>query len=125
MSDKDFVKLEQKICPVCGKKHSYDCGILIHKHFGNIKNPITGFALCEEHQKQAGDGYVFLIEIDPDRSIITDDTIKPGNEYRTGNIVSLKEEVANDMGIRTNNRIAFIEPAVTIQLQKLVNQSKE
>ena len=70
MNDKSHVSLEQHVCLVCGT--AFDTGaILLDKRLraSMERHTATGWGLCPEHQKLADDGFVALIECDPQRSV--------------------------------------------------------
>ena len=94
--EKSYVSIEAKVCPVCGKTHTHDTGILIDRWMRNSleHETITGYGLCEEHDRMFKEGYIALVEVDESKSDITkDDTIRPENAYRTGNILHVKKEL--------------------------------
>jgi len=98
MTNKDFVKMEQKICPLCGVTHTHDTGILMHKQMRNIKDEdtITGYGLCEEHDKLHEDGFIALVECENPQ----DDSrthLKMGEANRTGRFIHIKRKVLREM----------------------------
>lgn len=104
MGAKSFVTLEHKICPVCGVEHDYNCGILLDRSLRERfdQTTVSGWGLCEEHQKVVDDGYIILVAIDPVRSALDYEsekhvTIRPENAYRTGEIVYVKREVFKEL----------------------------
>ncbi|MDN4290562.1 hypothetical protein OA805_00670 [Citrobacter freundii] len=69
MSDKSHISLEQHVCLVCGT--AFDTGaILLDKRLraSMERHTATGWGLCPEHQKLSDDGFVALVECDPQRS---------------------------------------------------------
>ncbi len=69
MSDKSYVSLEQHVCLVCGA--AFDTGNLLldrRLRASMEHHTKTGWGLCTEHQKLADDGFVALVECDPQRS---------------------------------------------------------
>lgn len=94
---KSYVSVEQKVCQVCGTV--YDTGsILLDTRIRNGKlvdsmdrNTVTGYGLCEEHQKLFDEGYIALVECS---NTNTRNTLTQANAIRTGNIVHLRREVA-------------------------------
>ena len=69
MDDQSYVSLEQRLCLVCGI--SFDTGnLLLDKRLraSMKRHTTTGWGLCAEHQKLADDGFVALVECDPQRS---------------------------------------------------------
>ena len=86
MNDKSHVSLEQHVCLVCGT--AFDTGaILLDKRLraSMERHTATGWGLCPEHQKLADDGFVALVECDPQRSgSQAGGRMKPEQAYRTG-----------------------------------------
>jgi hypothetical protein len=92
MSEKSFVSIEQHVCMVCGA--AFDTGsILLNKRLrANMEQRTkTGWGLCPEHQKLFDDGFVALVECDPQRSGSPSSShIKPEQAYRTGRLAHLR-----------------------------------
>jgi len=72
MNDKSHISLEHKICVVCGAKYKTDT-ILIHKRLSKSlpHNAVTGWGMCNEHQKLKDDGYIAMIGCDESKSTRT------------------------------------------------------
>lgn len=69
MSEKSFVTMEAAVCPVCGKQH--DTGnLLLDQRMRNRfdRQTVTGWQMCEEHQKLKDAGYIALVAIDESKS---------------------------------------------------------
>lgn len=69
MNDKSHASLEQHVCLVCGAR--FDTGaILLDKRLraSMERHTATDWGLCPEHQKLSDDGFVALVECDPQRS---------------------------------------------------------
>src|SRR3546814_7349711 len=69
MNDKSHVSLEQHVCLICGT--AFDTGaILLDKRLRASmgRHTATGWGLCPAHQKLFDDGFVALVECDPQRS---------------------------------------------------------
>ena len=120
--DKSYVTMEQNVCPVCCK--TFDTGaILMDKRMRDRfeRNTITGHSLCREHQKQADEGFVFLIAADPSQSKTSTDgsRIKPQDAYRTGEICAIKKESASRIFNCEVRPINFCEPEVIKMLQEM------
>jgi hypothetical protein len=77
-----YVAMAEKQCPVCLKVHTDNTEILIHKHLKDIPEDrrFTGMQLCEEHQKQFDDGYVFMVAVESEDPEVV----------RTGSILSIQ-----------------------------------
>ncbi|ENE4777089.1 MULTISPECIES: hypothetical protein [Klebsiella] len=126
MNDKSHVSLEQHVCLVCGTR--FDTGaILLDKRLraSMAHHTATGWGLCPEHQKLADDGFVALVECDPQRSRAAAGTarMKPEQAYRTGRLAHLKREAfaqVFNVPIEANQVCVFVEPGVIEQLQTMV-----
>ena len=125
MDDKSYVSLEQRVCLVCGAP--FDTGsLLLDKHLrASMKRHTTmGWGLCPEHQKLFDDGFVALVECDPERSgSPAGGRMKPEQAYRTGRVAHLRRtafaEVFNTP-ITAEQACVFVEPGVLDQLQAMV-----
>ena len=120
----DFVAKELAICPVCGVEHM--TGVLLHKRLRPIEDTVTHYEMCEEHKKLADEGYVAMVVIDETASAVIDDVIKPGEEYRTGEIIHARQSVLNDMlNVETTEPIIFINEEVAEKFHKLQEMTDE
>ena len=125
MNDKSHVSLEQHVCLVCGK--AFDTGtILLDKRLraSMEHHTKTGWGLCPEHQKLADDGFVALVECDPQRSgsPAGGGRVKPEQAYRTGRLAHLKREAfaqVFNVPIAADQPCVFVEPGVIEQLQTM------
>lgn len=126
MNDKSHVSLEQHVCIVCGT--AFDTGaILLDKRLraSMEHHTKTGWGLCPEHQKLSDDGFVALIEIDPERSVLGSVGVRPEQAHRTGRLAHLKRNAfpkVFDVPIQDAQVCVFIEPGVIEQLQTMVVQ---
>lgn len=87
------------------------------KTLTSIKNPHTGWGFCPEHKALKNQGFIALVECDPDKT--REHT--PAGAHRTGRIVHIKEEVARNL-FNTNlgdKGLAFIEPGVLEKLAEI------
>ena len=123
MSEKSYVGLKNRICPICGIQHAFDCGILLDTRMkDNLdKNTVTGYGLCEEHMKVWQDGYVALVEIDPEKSLkIESSTLNSNNAWRTGRIINMKKDCFEEIFNRpVEEPMAFIDIELFDQLQNM------
>jgi len=125
MDDKSYVSLEQRVCLVCGT--SFDTGsLLLDKRLraSMKRHTTTGWGLCPEHQKLFDDGFVALVECDPERSgAAAGGRLKPEQAYRTGRVAHLRRtafaEVFNTP-ITAEQACVFVEPGVLDHLQAMV-----
>ncbi|EVT87803.1 vacuolar-type H+ATPase subunit A [Pseudomonas aeruginosa VRFPA09] len=127
MNDKSHVSLEQHVCLVCGTH--FDTGaILLDKRLraSMERHTATGWGLCAEHQKLSDDGFVALVECDPERSgsPAGGGRVKPEQAYRTGRLAHLKRKVFTELfnvPIAAEQPCVFVEPGVIEQLQTMVS----
>lgn len=125
MDDKSYVSLEQRVCLVCGAP--FDTGsLLLDKRLraSMKRHTTTGWGLCPEHQKLFDDGFVALIECDPERSgVPADGRMKPEQAYRTGRVAHLRRTAFSqvfNVPIEDRQACVFVEPGVLDQLQAMV-----
>lgn len=125
MNDKSHVSLEQHVCLVCGT--AFDTGaILLDKRLraSMEHHTATGWGLCPEHQKLLDDGFVALVECDPQRSgSPVGGRMHPKQAYRTGRLVHLRRIVFAQIfnaPIADDQACVFVEPNVIEQLQAMV-----
>jgi hypothetical protein len=120
---KSFVTLEQHQCAVCGV--AFDTGaILLDKRLNDRfeHKTLTGVSLCPEHKKRYDEGYVALIEVDPEQSVADGSKMTPENAHRTGTIAHVKRDVyAKAFNIPVpDGPMAFCEPEVIKYLESLM-----
>jgi hypothetical protein len=123
--DKSHVSLEERVCLVCGR--SFDTGnILLDRRLRASleRHTTTGWGLCPEHQKLADDGYVSLVECDPNRSggSAEQERLKPEHAYRTGRLAHLKREAFTkifNVALTLDQACVFVEPGVIDHLQAI------
>ena len=126
MTEKSHVSLEQHVCLVCGT--SFDTGSLLldrRLRASMERHTTTGWGLCAEHQRMHSDGFVALVECDPQRSGArsSDGLLKPGQAYRTGRLAHLRREVfarVFDVAVVPDQPVVFVEPGVIERLQGMV-----
>lgn len=128
MSEKSYVSLEQHVCLVCGQKFDTNSILLDRRIKPSMeRHTVTGWGLCPEHQKMADDGFVALVEVDPARSTVIDNDIKPENAYRTGNLAHLRRAVfAQVFNVPLDNKqaLCFVEPGVIDKLQAMTSDAQ-
>lgn len=123
MSGKSHVSLEQYQCVVCGC--TYDTGaVLLHKQLAQKleQHTLTGYGLCPEHQKLFDEGYVALVEVDPELSCFgPDGNLTAKTAHCTGTIVHILREVFNRIftpPLDDDEPLAYTEPAVIALLKE-------
>lgn len=125
MNDKSHVSLEQHVCLVCGVPFDTGAILLDRRLRARMEHhTATGWGLCPEHQKLADDGFVALIECDPQRSGSPSGAVrmKPEEAYRTGRVAHLKREAfaqVFNLPIAADQPCVFVEPGVIEQLQAM------
>jgi len=123
MNEKSYVSVEQHVCLVCGA--AFDTGNLLldrRLHARFERHTATGWSLCAEHRKLFDDGYVALVECDPQRSGLPTDgeRLKPEQAYRTGRIAHVRREAFArlfDVTIAATQAGVFVEPGVIERLR--------
>ncbi|WP_273828113.1 ATPase [Pseudomonas sp. SBT1-2] len=129
MTAKSYVSMEQHICVVCAQK--FDTGsILLDKRLRSSMeyHTLTGWGLCPDHQRLFDDGFVALVECDPERSgeILESGRMKPDQAYRTGQLAHLKREAfakVFNVPVAPELPCVFVEPGVIKMLQAMTQDS--
>ena len=125
--DKEFVTMEKHLCPICGTEHETNA-ILIDKKMRKKfdRYTTTGYGLCKPCQAKKDEGYLALIVCDKDKSTIVDDLVKMENAVRTGDLMHMKRDLANDMFDKdTSERdFIFIDTELFEGLKKRMVESK-
>ncbi|HCF7075576.1 TPA: ATPase [Pseudomonas aeruginosa] len=125
MNEKSHVSLEQHVCLVCGTRFDTGAVLLDRRLRASMeRHTATGWGLCPEHQKLSDDGFVALVECDPQRSgsPAAGGRVKPEQAYRTGRLAHLKREAfaqVFDVPIAADQPCVFVEPGVIEQLQTM------
>lgn len=127
--EKSFVTLEQQICIVCAQP--FDTGsLLLDKRLSKRfdKYTTTGMGLCPEHEKLHKDGYVALVEIDPEKSHAgSKATLQPSEVWRTGTIMHLRRTVARqifNVDIPDKQPLMFIDEQVTAKIKSMMPEEE-
>ena len=127
MNDKSHVSLEQRTCLVCGKIHETGTILLDRRLQSTLdRHTVTGYGLCEEHEKMHKEGFIALIECDPAKSDAPDTkgNLKPWQVFRTGVVIFLRREAFLRLfdipESETLSPCVFVEPAVTQHIKSQV-----
>ena len=129
---KSYVSMETKQCLVCTKE--FNVGILLDRRLSNSleSKTLTGYGLCDEHNKLFEDEYIALIGIDESKSTVeTNGNILPHNAYRTGSVAHVKYSVLEgffNVPINKSLPLIFVEDAVIDKLKECTvenNSSKQ
>ena len=129
MNEKSHVSVEQHLCLVCVV--TFDTGsVLLDRQLrpSMKRHMTTGWGLCPEHQKLSDDGFVALVECDPQGSgsPAGGAILKPEQAYRTGRFAHLRREMfaaVFNVPIAGNQPCVFVEPGVIDKLQTMVELS--
>jgi hypothetical protein len=121
MSEKSYVSMEQRACPVCGK--ASDTGnILLDTRLRPTfeRNTVVGYGpLCGECQKQTGE-YVALVGVKnaPKSGVM----MSPEEAHRTGDIVWVRRSVWSKIfNLPEPSVQAFVEPGVIARLKEIAS----
>jgi len=121
--EKSHVSLDTKVCILCNKH--FEVGVLLDRKLKNSleRNTITGVALCPECTKE---GFTLLIEVDPDKSVIENNRMKPQNAYKTGRNIYIKNELFEQMFHSDSNiPFCFITETIFNDIKKLYKSIEE
>ncbi|HCW16446.1 ATPase [Achromobacter sp.] len=124
MNDKSHVSLERHVCLACGTRFDTGAVLLDRLRASMDRRTATDWGLCPEHQKLSDDGFVALVECDPQRggSPAGGGRVKPEQAYRTGRLAHLKREAfaqVFNVPIAADQPCVFVEPGVIEQLQTM------
>lgn len=130
MNTKSHVSLERRVCLVCAT--TYDTGaLLLDKRLraSMERHTTTGWGLCPEHRCLHDEGFVALVECDPQKSghPSAGATIKPEDAYRTGLIAHVRREAFEHVFNTTVARdvpCVFVELGVINRLQAFIDKGQ-
>jgi len=131
MHDKSHVSFKQHLCLVCAQPFDTGALLLDKRLRASLERyTTTGWGLCPEHKKLADEGYVALVECDPQRSGISPDgrNLKPEQAYRTGRVAHVRREVlAQITNVPTPDEqvCVFIEPGVIELLESMAAKAMD
>ena len=123
MSTKSHISLEQKVCPVCGITHSHNCAVLLDKRLRNSmeRHTVTGYGLCEEHDRLNQEGYIMLVAA---KNPADKATMQVGEARSTGEVAAIKREVFiqlfNVPAAQAQLPMVYVEPEVIEHLRQLM-----
>lgn len=128
--DNDFVAMAEHICPICGCKHTHNTEVLIDKHLREIPEDkrVTGYGLCEEHQKLFDDGFVALIPVTNIPTEDTNATLNFNDADRIGGFIHLRKTVFNDIfntEVSAEQELVFVDKEVCDMLIKMNENTKQ
>ena len=95
MSDKSYVSIEKKQCPICGTLH--DVGILLDRRLKDSMEQytVTGYDLCPEHKELHEKGFIALVvpAVSPAEGV----TRLQVETARSGKYLHIKREVLKNI----------------------------
>jgi len=125
MDDKSHVSLEQHLCVVCGALFDTGAILLDRRLRASLqRHTTTGWGLCPEHERLRSQGFVALVECDPQRSAArsADGRLKPDEAHRTGRLAHIRRVAfARVFGVPIDEQqaVVFVEPGVIERLQAM------
>lgn len=129
---KSYVSMEQHVCPVCGE--SFDTGVILmdrRLRDSMERHTATGFELCDACKKLKEQGYVALVESDPEKSNVYYENdqphTKPQDAYRTGRVMHMRRQAFDRIfNIPVPEKmVCFIEPEVFEKIKAIVPEDQD
>src|SRR5262245_8060077 len=110
---------ELRACMVCSARYATGEAVV-----STVENPKTTMAwgMCPTHEALHKKDLVAMVEIDPDKSLGTNDTeLMPWNVHRTGLVAYISRSIYRQIveGEPPENGVAFVSPAFIATLQLL------
>jgi hypothetical protein len=95
----NYVRMEQKVCPICSTVHHNKAGVLIDKRLREIPEDktITGWELCAEHEEMQEEYLAFVEAAPPPTSPSHPDALTLGQAERTGRYFHLRRSAYNNV----------------------------
>ncbi|MCK5318590.1 MAG: hypothetical protein KAJ55_11770 [Anaerolineales bacterium] len=123
MGTKSYVTLEQHVCVVCTKK--YDTGaLLLDRRLRDSfeHHTVTDWGMCPACDALREDGFVALVECDPDKTPINGGIVQPDEAYRSGTVCHIRKEAfENVINIEVpKGMVCFVDADVIKKLQSMV-----
>jgi hypothetical protein len=125
MNEKSHVSLERRVCLVCGTEFDTGCILLDKRLRASLaRHTTTGWGLCSEHRRLFDQGFVALVECDPERSgkPSATDRLIPEQAYRTGRVAHLKREAfaqVFDLPLDADQALVFVQLGVIERIQSM------
>lgn len=118
MNDKSYVSLEQQVCVVCGKPFETGALLMDRRLKDSLeRHTVTGWGLCPEHEKLRQEGFVALVECDPEKSNAPEGggMLNPEQVYRTGVVAYMKRDAFLEVFKLPTESQAESTPAVFVE----------
>ena len=125
MTDKSYVSMEQKVCPIFGKTFNTDALLLDKRLKASMEQyTVTGFDFCPEAVEKLDAGYVAFVAVDPDKSDkLPNGNISPEGAYRLGTIAWIRRPVAEKMiNVPIDHPFIFADEEVIAHFTKYADQ---
>jgi hypothetical protein len=128
MSDKSYVSIEKKQCPICGTLHNV--GILLDKRLRNSmeQSTVTGYDLCPEHKELHEKGFIALVvpAVSPTEGV----THLKVETARSGKYLHIKREVLKNILVNVSAEhielpMLFIDEDTFNWFEQQTNQNTE
>ena len=114
---RSYVTLEVARCPVCGQDHDTGALLLDRRLRPRFESKtVTGWQMCDEHQKLKDDGYIALVEVDPKKS----SGQGLDEVWRTGRLTHLRSRVWSNVFDTPvpSKGLCFVEIGVIDKLER-------
>jgi hypothetical protein len=120
---KSYTSIEQHVCVICG--HKYETGsVLLDKRLKDSfeMHTVTKEGICGKCEEQCKK-YVLLVVCDESKSgDIQDGKIKPGDVWRTGEIIQVKKSALGKIfNIPINTKFCFINQESANKLKSMIS----
>jgi hypothetical protein len=128
MSDKSHVSMECRVCLVCANPYETGAILLDRRLRASLEHQTTiGWGLCPEHRELHEDGFIALIECDPEKSgnPAADAMVKPENAYRTGTVAYMKRDVFTqvfNLAAAPDLPAVYVEVGLIARLQSMIHR---
>jgi hypothetical protein len=128
MSDKSHVSMERRVCLVCAAPYETGAILLDTRLRASLERQMTtGWGLCPEHRELHENGFVALIECDPEKSgnPAAGARVKPDEAYRTGAVAHMKREVFSEvfnLPVAPDVPAVYVEVGLIARLQSMIQQ---
>lgn len=112
---KSHVGLLHTICQICGREDEDQAAILLDLRVqDSLERDNYEFGRCSECTKLVKDKLIALVECDPEKTVIHDDTVMLSDAHRTGRVFWVNKQLLDRLmpGAQFKNSMAFIDPAV-------------
>jgi len=120
-----YVAVDNKVCPICGKKHSI--GVLLDRRLREDtfkeKDVVTGYENCPECVSKLEDGYMALVEISdtmPEPEGDKQPTKNLEDVTRTGRMLWIRRDCVN---VGNPSPMAWIDKETYDELESRVAQN--